>query len=228
MQKHSIKVIGVGLNRTGTKTLGYYLKTWGFRHKSYDLDAFHLLRAGRIDELLGIMSEYDSFEDWPWPLMFREIDAYFPNARFILTMRRSPDVWYRSLCNMAVRMGPLHEFEKHIYGYAMPQGHREEHLQYYREHNQAVEEHFQDRPMKLLKICWENGFSTEELANFLGIKVEKIPPQRVNRSSRAVYNGDNLYLAHTNRVFYQTWWYAKRRARRMLNVIRQRLSSNTS
>ena len=228
VQKNSIKVIGVGLNRTGTKTLGYYLKKWGFRHKSYDLDAFHLLRSGRIDALLEMMNEYDSFEDWPWPLMFREIDARFPNARFVLTVRRTPEVWYRSLCNMAVRMGPLHEFEQYIYGYAMPQGHRQEHLRYYREHTQAVEEHFRDQPMKLLKICWENGFYTQELADFLGLEVAKIPPQQVNRSSRAVYSGDNLYLAHANRVFYQTWWHTKQHARRMLRAIRQRLLSNTS
>lgn len=115
-----IKIIGIGLNKTGTKTLGHYLKLWRFRQKTFDLDAFNLYRAGRIKELLEIMQQYDSFEDWPRPLMYREIDSNFPDARFVLTVCRSPEVWYRSLCKMAVRMGPLQKFEQHIYGYAMP------------------------------------------------------------------------------------------------------------
>ena len=150
-----MKIIGIGLNKTGTKTLRYHLKQWGFRHMSFDLDAFNLFRAGRLEALFEIMQQYDSFEDWPWPLMFREIDSKFPEARFVLTIRRSPEIWYRSLCKMAVRMGPFHKYEQHIYGYAMPQGHRSEHLQYYERHNQAVLEYFRERPSKLLKICWE-------------------------------------------------------------------------
>lgn len=218
-----MKVIGVGLNKTGTKTLGYYLKHWGFRHKTYDLDAFNLYRAGQIDELLEMMTEYDSFEDWPWPLMFRQIDERFPDARFVLTVRRSDEVWYRSLCNMAVRMGPFHRYEKHIYGYAMPQGRRHEHLQYYRQHNQAVEDLFRDRPSKLIKVCWETGDNAQTLADFLGITAEQIPPKQVNRSSTSVYTGDNLYLAHANRVLYQTWWHTDRQARRVFRGIRRRL-----
>ncbi len=32
-----MKVFGIGLNKTGTTTLGLCLQHWGFRHKSYDL-----------------------------------------------------------------------------------------------------------------------------------------------------------------------------------------------
>lgn len=224
MQESKTKVIGVGLNKTGTKTLRYYLQQWGYRHRTYDLDAFNLYRAGRRDDLLAMMQAYDSFEDWPWPLLYRDIDAYFPDTRFVLTVRRSPEVWYRSLCNMAVRMGPFHQFEQHIYGYAMPQGRREEHLRYYNEHNRAVEAYFQDRPSKLLKICWETGDGPAKLADFLGLEVSAAPTKQVNRSTRAVYTGDNLYLAHANRVIYQAWWHGNRQARRIASALRRRLS----
>ena len=46
-----VKVIGVGLNKTGTKTLRHFLLRWGYRHQTYDLEAFHLYRAGRKDDL---------------------------------------------------------------------------------------------------------------------------------------------------------------------------------
>ena len=220
-----MKVIGVGLNKTGTKALGHYLKQWGLQHKTYDLDAFNLYRAGRIKELLEMMQQYDSFEDWPWALMFREIDSNFPNARFVLTVRRSPEVWYRSLCKMAVRMGPLHQFEQHIYGYAMPQGHRDEHLQFYQEHNQAVTEHFRGRPATLLKICWETGDHPQKLADFLGLNVPETSPQHINRS-QAVYSGENLYVAHANRILFQAWWRAHRRARGIIKGICRPLLRN--
>ncbi len=220
-----MKIIGIGLNKTGTKTLGYYLKQWGFHHKTYDLNAFNLYRDGRIGELLEIMQRYDSFEDWPWALMFRETDAHFPAARFVLTVRRSPEVWYRSLCKMAVRMGPFHQFEQYIYGYSMPQGHRNEHLHYYQAHNKAVKEHFRTRPSKLLTICWETDDHPRKLADFLGLHVAETAPQHINRS-QAVYSGDNLYLAHANRILFQTWWRAKRRARGIIKGICRPLLRN--
>ena len=85
-----MKIVGIGLNKTGTKTLKYCLEQWGFRHQSYDLRAFELYREGRLDELFDWMQEYDSFEDWPWPLFYREIDTRFPNAKFVLTVRDTP------------------------------------------------------------------------------------------------------------------------------------------
>lgn len=225
MKSRELKVVGVGLNKTGTKTLAHYLKQWGFRHKTFDIDAFHCYQEGKVQELMATVESHDSFEDWPWPLLYREIDAEFPNARFVLTTRLSPDVWYRSLCNMAVRIGPLEQFERHIYGYGMPQGHREEHLQFYEAHNRAVDEHFRDRPGKLLKICWESGDTADKLSAFLGLNVDTIAPKHYNRSSRFVYSGDNLFLAHINRVFYQAASPPYQRVRRLVSELRRRLVS---
>lgn len=216
------KVIGVGLNKTGTKTLKRYLLLWGFRHRTYDLDAFRLYRAGKTKELLQSMEQSDSFEDWPWPLMYREIDERFPDAKFVLTTRKTPDVWFRSLCNMAVRMGPLKDFEKHIYGYAMPQGRRDEHVRIYEAHNQAVIEHFSDRPGKLLEICWEKGDGIEEVADFLGLETPDVPPVHANKSAK-VYTGDSLLLAHANRIAFQTAWYARAGFNRVVAGVRRRL-----
>lgn len=204
MAQHS-KVIGIGLNKTGTKTLKRYLEGWGLRHRSFELDAFQLYRAGRIDELLQSMEPFDSFGDWPWPLIYREIDARFPDARFILTTRKDSETWFRSLCNMAVRMGPLDDFERHVYGHAMPQGQRRDHVEFYERHNSEVREHFAGRAGKLLELCWENGDTVEKLAAFLNLEAPDIGPVHVNRSP-AVYTGDSLVLAHANRIVFQSLW----------------------
>jgi hypothetical protein len=215
-----MKVIGAGLNKTGTKTLRYYLMRWGFRHRSYELPAFRQYRAGRIAELLDSMESFDSFEDWPWPLMYREIDERYPDAQFVLTMRRSPEVWYRSLCQMAVRMGPLRDYEKHIYGYAMPQGRKQQHMDFYNRHNQQVIDYFADRPGKLLQLCWDDGGDARQLASFLGLTDVDVAPRHVN-PGLPVYGGDRLWLAQANRIVFQTKWKAIDLGRKVARKLRR-------
>ena len=206
---HRPKVFGIGLNKTGTKTLGRYLTRLGYRNRSWDSPtaytspSFDLWKAGRIEDLLAIMEEYDSGEDWPWPLLYRELDERFPDARFVLTVRESSETWFRSLCNMAVRIGPLPLYEKHVYGDAMPQGRKEQHIQVYEAHNRAVREYFRDRPGKLLELCWEKGDTGEDLARFLGLEHVELEETRVNTSPSSVYSGNNRLLAIFHRVLYQ-------------------------
>jgi hypothetical protein len=207
--RRDVKVIGIGLNKTGTKTLGRYLERWGFRHRTYDSSntresaSYTLYARGDVEGLLAIVAAHDSVEDWPWPLLYREIDERFPEARFVLTVRRSPEVWYRSLCNMAVRLGPLPLYEKHVYGHAMPHGDRDEDLRCYEEHNEAVAEHFRDRPGKLLTVCWETGDDAATLADFLGLEDVDTAPLHLNPSPTRVYTGDRLWRAHVSRIAYR-------------------------
>lgn len=164
-----MKIIGAGLNKTGTKTLGACLRYWGFKHRSCSTRAFKLFKGSDFRGLLKIVKEYDSFEDWPWPLIFREIDREFPDSKFILTLRKDPETWFQSLCKHAERTGPT-EFRRHIYGHAMPHDHRSEHIRFYESHNRSVEEFFQGRPGKLLKVSWEDGDGWKPLADFLGLE----------------------------------------------------------
>lgn len=216
------KVFGIGLNKTGTKTLAQYLRALGFRHRSYDSrradvsPSFDLYAAGRIEELLDLVDDVDSAEDWPWPLLYRELDERYPDARFVLTVRESPERWYASLCNMAVRIGPLPLYEQTVYGSAMPHGRREEHLRIYREHNRDVEAYFAGRPGKLLTVCWERGDDGRTLADFLGIEGVELPASHENPSpARGVYRGDNLWLAQIGRVGYQHVWGRRSRPMRL-------------
>lgn len=206
MERKRHKVIGVGLPKTGTKTLVSYLEDWGYRNRSYDAIAFGKYREGRIEELLNELEEWDSVEDWPWPLMYKELSGRYPDAKFILTQRKSPEIWYRSYCQMAVRMGPFKIFEKYIYGYSMPHGRKEEHIDFYKKFQKEVLDFFQATGQDFLVICWENGDTGEKLARFLG---EEIPIERQRHENRGlpVYDGENLYLAHIHRVIFQTKWY---------------------
>ena len=209
------KVIGAGLNKTGTKTLQHHLTQWGYRNRSYDLDAFNKWRAGEIEQLLDEMTHADSFEDWPWPLLYREASKRFPEAKFVLTIRKDGETWFRSLCKMAVRMGPLDDYEKHVYGYSMPQGHKEEHLEIYERHNREVIDHFASQPDRLLVVCWETGQGVDRLPEFLGVDQGYNPEVHVNRS-RDVYGGNSRLFAEVNRIAFQSYWRTKRALSRAL------------
>ena len=140
-----MKVIGVGLNKTGTKTLGKCFKIFGYCRMSFNDVAFNLWRTGHIEDLMKIASVYDAFEDWPWSLLFREFDKYFPETKFILTLRKDPEIWYKSLCNHAIHTGPT-EYRKAIYGEYMPQASKEKHIKFYESYNQEVRDYFRERP----------------------------------------------------------------------------------
>ena len=179
-----MKVFGIGLNKTGTKTLGACMKTFGFLNKSYDKRLLESFSKGRIQDLLTEAENFDSFEDWPWPLVYREMDQKFPEARFILSLRRDPDTWFQSLCRHAVKTGPT-EARKIVYGFEMPHEFRDEHLKFYERHNREVSEYFGDREDKLLKVCWENGDGWAKLAEFLGREIPDITFPHENRSVRS-------------------------------------------
>jgi hypothetical protein len=149
------------------------------------------------------VNKYDSFEDWPWPLIFREIEKNFSDCKFILTKRRNPDLWFNSLCRHAIYGGPLTRFEKYIYGYPIPHGHKAEHIKIYNEHNKSVEDYFKNKSGKLLTVCWENGDGWEEISAFLGNEAPDIPFPHYNRSGTLPYTGDNRIIAKTYMLTYK-------------------------
>ena len=178
-----MKVFGIGLNKTGTKTLGECFTLLGMRNTSYDLELLQAYDSKSFEKILNKACQFDSFEDWPWPLLYKEFDERFPDAKFILTLRKDPDIWYNSLCKHAILTGPTIA-RKIVYGFEMPADHRQEHLDYYLKHNEEVRAYFQDRPDKLLVVSWEDGDGWIELCNFLGIAdIPQVPFPHKNKSA---------------------------------------------
>ncbi len=177
-----MKIFGIGLNKTGTKSLGACLRTFGFRHLSWEREIFDTYMMHGTQGLIETINNYESFEDWPWPLVYREIDKMYPGSKFILTTRESSDIWYRSLCKHATRTGPNH-VRRQIYGFEMPHEHREEHIRFYNRHNDDVRNYFQDRPEALLEVCWERGDGWQVLAPFLDSQAPETPFPHKNKSA---------------------------------------------
>jgi hypothetical protein len=177
-----MKVFGIGLNKTGTKTLGACFRTLGLRNRSFDPDLLECYFRRDFHSVFNVADQYDSFEDWPWPLMYREFDENYPDAKFILTIRKDPETWFNSLCRHALRTGPTRAREI-AYGYQMPMDNPECHLTIYNNHNQSVIDHFSGRPEKLLVINWEARPSWELICNFLGY--ESIPQSPIPHENKS-------------------------------------------
>lgn len=164
-----MKIVGVGLNKTGTSTLKTCMKAWGFNHMTFDLDAFNAYRDNDLDYLKAIVDSHDSFENWPWALMYEQFYQWHPDTKFILTTRKDAQTWFKSLSKHGKSLGPLTDYEIYIYGYANPSENKQAHIDFYHRHNQEVQSFFKDKPEKLLQLCWEQGHGWDELSQFLNL-----------------------------------------------------------
>ena len=170
------KVIGVGFHKTGTTTLGDCLIHLGYNHISCSREAFALYKASEISALLTLMDCFDSFEDWPWPFIYREAFEKYPEAKFILTTRPNEEVWFSSLTKHVVRpMASQLTYRDHIYGCHEPAENKAPYVNKYLQHNQSIRDFFADKPNSLIEVCWENGDGWEEICSFLGHDIPNVP-----------------------------------------------------
>jgi hypothetical protein len=100
----ALQVIGAGVGRTGTNSLRLALNQLGFGpcYHMYELilDApvnvpRWLAALGGLPDWEAIYKGYASAVDWPTAGFFRELNAAYPQAKFILTVR-NPESWAES------------------------------------------------------------------------------------------------------------------------------------
>lgn len=178
-----MKIFGIGLNKTGTTTLGACLQGLGYRHMSCRRDLLVKYRHGDLDPIFSVTDAFDSFDDWPWPLLYRELlERYGAQARFVLTKRRSAETWLGSLKKHALITHPKWHCRELAYGYAYPFHHERAHLDFYDRHNREVVDFFaaQGASDQLLTVCWEDGDGQEKIAAFLGYDPAQIEIPHAN------------------------------------------------
>src|ERR1044071_2537496 len=93
----STKVVGIGLPKTGTTSLGYCLRRFGFKHRTFDMDLAYPVKPNNLTPAIEEARKFETFEDWPWFEMYRELDQTFPNSKFILTHRKDTEAYVTSL-----------------------------------------------------------------------------------------------------------------------------------
>ncbi|MFN2529735.1 MAG: sulfotransferase [Pyrinomonadaceae bacterium] len=178
----SRKVVGVGLPKTGTTTLGCCLQTFGYKHRTFDMELALQVKRSNLRSALLEATKFESFADWPWFLIFRELDHSFPKSKFILTVRKDTETYVKSLRGHHEREGirrsnfvkpywwdDVFEVDPANWDY-------EKSAARYERHNQSVLEYFGDRNGRdLLVVCWENGDGWSKLAQFLNYRCPNKP-----------------------------------------------------
>jgi hypothetical protein len=176
------KVFGIGFHKTGTTSLAHALRLLGYNVTGPNAvrDADISTRALPIALELG--QAYDGFQDNPWPLLYREMDAAFPGSKFVLTTR-APEDWIRSCVSHFGRGStPMRQW---IYGAGSPLGNEERYVARFRQHERDVRAYFADRPDSLLILGITSGEGWEKLCPFLGCAVPDQPfPHRNTASER--------------------------------------------
>jgi hypothetical protein len=158
----------IGLNRTGTTTFGDAAAILGFSRLGWTPQSHFLVKAwqqGDFERLRTVAAGYDVLEDLPWPLAYREMAECYPDARFVLTRRRSVATWLESQTFHTRNEYGMHRV---IYGAASAAEAPELYREMYERHVADVRGFFAGSD-RLLEVCWEEGDGWPELCGFLGV-----------------------------------------------------------
>lgn len=187
------KVFCIGLNKTGTTTLEKVLKDFNYKFGNQRSGELLFKDWFRRDfkSTIALSKTADAFQDAPFsfPFTFIALDQNFPNAKFILSIRDSPEQWYNSLIKFHSKLwadginqptiadlknakyrykGFAYEAHKVIFKTPDEDPYNKEILiDYYNNHNYQVKEYFRSRPEKLLVINVSNDNDYLRLCDFL-------------------------------------------------------------
>lgn len=189
------KVFCVGRNKTGTTSMSIALAELGYRvapQRYAELLADDFYLNGEFDPIIKYCSYFSAFQDIPfsWPNTYQVMDRAFPNARFILTVRDSPEQWYQSLVRFQSRRfgadGRLPTLEdlrsaeyvrpgfvyrnKSVWADELQRNpyDREVLIRSYNDYVSELERHFSGRDDKFLTINVSNPQDYVRLCDFLG------------------------------------------------------------
>jgi len=179
------KVFGVGLQKSGTSTLRECLHILGYDFARLHKSVYYDARAGRFDAISPLLDAHEAFTGLAPPYLYRHAyERYGPGMRAVLTVRRSPEKWLKSLVSHMERRSVLgNRINRDIYGHLYPAGRERAFIDYYETHNQAVRDFFAERGAsdQLLEICWEEKPGWAPLCTFLG---EPVPDADIPHSNR--------------------------------------------
>ncbi|MGH8887299.1 MAG: sulfotransferase family protein [Egibacteraceae bacterium] len=158
------KVFGIGLSKTGTKSLSQALSQLGLRTIHFPLVRSEVLRATYE---LPILREHDAATDACVAVLFPHLDRRYPASKFILTVREK-ESWLRSCERYYAIADAIWEHEGsldralfwRLLVYGCHRFNRERFSYVYDRHVREALHHFKDRCADLLvmNICDGDGW----------------------------------------------------------------------
>lgn len=185
------KVFCIGFHKTGTTSLSEALMQLQYTVTGPNgLDDPNIANNA-LAMALELTAQFDAFQDNPWPILYKELDDHFPNSQFILTLRE-PNSWIKSqVSHFGSSETPMRQW---IYGVGAPQGNEAVYLKRYEQHNEAVLNHFKNRPQDLLVLNLADGDGWEKLCPFLGVAIPKSAFPHSNKASDREKKGLSRFL----------------------------------
>ncbi len=178
----TMKIFGIGLSKTGTSSLAHALEILGYRTKDYPgIERYEPGDLSSIDARL--LEAYDALTDTPIPSFYRELDARYPGAKFILTVRNM-DGWLLSCKKQFTENLARAQNEAHnrlfmdLYGTTVYE--EDKFRAGYERFVAGVLDYFKGRPADLLVLDVTGGEGWEKLCPFLGKPVPDMPFPKAN------------------------------------------------
>jgi hypothetical protein len=192
-QNRAMKVVGVGLGKTGTASLAQALRILGCRTLHWAPDYMSEVFEHGAEPDFSRYAGWDAVTDIPAALFFREFMIAFPECRFVLTIRDERE-WLASAQRF---YGNPERFERFVnltaaqkewartlsdevrkFAYGSEKILPSLYLRRFREHNELVQRVIP--PARLLVMDITKGDGWSRLCPFLGCPIPAVPFPRKN------------------------------------------------
>jgi len=187
------KVFCIGLNKTGTTSIESVFRDFGYKLGNQRAGELLLQDWSRrnFKSIINFAKTADAFQDIPFSLPYTYIflNQYFKNAKFVLTVRDSPEQWYESLVKFHSKLwsdgitppnkndllsanyiyrGYAYEFTRLVWDTSISDIYNKRKLlDFYISHNNQVKDYFRHAPEKFTIINLSNSQDYFKLCKFL-------------------------------------------------------------
>lgn len=197
-----MRILGVGLSRTGTTSLHRALGILGFKSLHYDQSRLNdVLDGSNPNPDFRRYDDVDAVTDIPTAWFYDELLSAYPDCRCVLTVR-DEDAWWRSVqAHFQKPWQPEKDpfkvrLRTYVYGSLTP--HEFLFRKRYREHNDRVRRVVP--PDKLLVMNIPAGDGWTVLCPFLGVPVPAAPFPQHDRSLAVGVDHVGLAIQEIERV----------------------------
>ena len=188
------KIFVIGRNKTGTTSIKKAFLDLGFiigdQREAEKLQESYL--RSDFNPIINYCKSAEVFQDYPfsYPETFKYVDNAYPNSKFILTIRDTPEQWYNSITKFHSKLfgkGNLPTKEDLMNANYVYKGwiwnnfefmynplnddiyNKEKLIESYLKYNNDVRDYFKDRPNDLMIINLSKKGAYQKFIDFIGV-----------------------------------------------------------